>query len=264
MGFVITKEELDRYYQLGVRQFDGAKMTGVMFASEPEITGPLLPPPLEQADLPGGLIFIAEYKDTNLGPGYREAALLIRCQYQGVGGTYCLSMPIDNEPRMHNGRDIFGFPKEMATIHIAREGSTVHGWVERAGVRFVELKVDLSGELPELPPTGPSYLFKAMPRIDLQPGFDGPVLLASQQTDVKLRKLEIGMGELTLRPSAADPWADLGEPTLMMAFQLESDNTMQPGRILTEVDGEAFLPYYFKMTDFSAGAPAEGNEEGER
>ena len=257
MGFVVTKDELDRYYQLGVRQFDGAKMTGVMFTTEPEVTGPLLPPPLEQADLPGGLIFIAEYPATNLGPGYREAALLLRCQYEGVAGTYCLSMPINNEPRMHNGRDIFGFPKEMADIHIAREGNTVHGWVERAGVRFVELKVELAGELPELPPTGPSYLFKAMPRIDLQPGFDGPVFLASQQTEVKLRKLEIGMGELTLRPSETDPWAELGEPTLMMAFQLESDNTMLPGRILTEVDGEAFLPYYFKMTDFSAGAPAE-------
>ena len=264
MGFVIPKNELDRYYQLGVRQFDGAKMTGVMFASDAEITGPLLPPPLEQADLPGGLIFIAEYPATNLGPGYRESALLLRCQYKGVAGTYCLSMPINNEPRMHNGRDIFGFPKEMADIHIAREGNTVHGWVERAGVRFVELKVELSGELPELPPTGPSYLFKGMPRIDLQPGFDGPVFLASQQTDVKLRKLEIGMGELTLRPSEADPWADLGDPMLMMAFQLESDNTMQPGRILTEVPGEEFLPYYFKMTDFSAGAPAEANEGGTR
>ena len=95
-------------------------------------------------------------------------------------------------------------------------------------------------------------------------GFDGPVFLASQQTDVKLRKLEIGMGELTLRPSEADPWADLGDPMLMMAFQLESDNTMQPGRILTEVPGEDFLPYYFKMTDFSAGAPAEANEGGMR
>mgnify|MGYP002066101095 CR=1 FL=1 len=34
MGFVISRSELDRYYNLGVRQFDGAKMTGVMFATD--------------------------------------------------------------------------------------------------------------------------------------------------------------------------------------------------------------------------------------
>jgi len=167
-------------------------------------------------------------------------------------------MPITNEPRMHNGRDIFGFPKKMADIHIERNGDSVHGWVERNGVRFVELKVELSGTMDELPPTGPSFLFKGMPRIDLQPGFDGPVFLASQKTDVELRKLEIGMGELTLKPSETDPWAELGDPTLMMAFQITSDNTMQPGKILTEVDPDAFLPHYFNMTDFSAGEPEEG------
>ena len=253
MGFVKTKEELDKYYGLGVRKFPNARMMGVMFGSPAEVTAPLLPPPLEQADLPGGLIFIAEYPDTNLGAGYREAALFLRCKYQDRPGSYCLSMPITNEARMHNGRNIFGLPKRMADIHLERTGNEVHAWVERHGVRFLEIRTRLEGSLPELPPMGPTYLFKAMPRIDLQPGFDGPVLFCEQTTDLELKSLEIGPAELTLIPSEDDPWADLGNPEIMAAFYLVSDNTMQPGKVLAEADPEAYLPHYFKMTDFSTG-----------
>jgi len=253
MGFVKTGEELERYYRLGVRKFEGARMLGVLFGTAPEVTAPLLPPPLEQAESPGGLIFIAEYPRTNLGPGYREAALFIRCRYRGEAGSTCLSMPITNEARMHNGRDIFGLPKRMAEIHLERAGDRVTGWVERNGVRFVEVLARLEGSLPALPPMGPTFLFKAMPRIDLTPGFDGPVLLCRQQTEIVSKSLEIGPGELILRHAPDDPWAELGQPQIQAAFFLVSDNTMLPGEVLHEVDGRAYLPHYFKMTDFSSG-----------
>ena len=253
MGFVKTREELDKYYGLGVRRFSDARMLGVMFSTRPGVSRKLLPPPLEQADLPGGLIFIADYPKTNLGPGYREAALFLRCKYQGEAGSYCLSMPIDSEARMHNGRDVFGFPKKLASIHLRREGQKVHGWVDRDGIRFVEIRAELSGEIPELPPMGPTFLFKAMPRIDLTPGFDGPVLLASQRTQIEPQRLEIGSAELTLRPSEHDPWAEIEDPEVMTAFYIVSDNTMLPGKVLSEVDPDAYLPHYFKMTDFSVG-----------
>ena len=253
MGFVKTAEELERYYALGVRRFENAKMMGVMFSSQPEQTAPLLPPPLEQADMPGGLIFIAEYPKTNLGPGYHEAALFVRCKYKGQPGAYCLSMPIDNEARNYNGRDIFGFPKKMANIHYEKNGNRLHGWVERNGVRFLEIKGELSGTMPELPPSGPTYLFKGMPRIDLQPGFDGPVFLAEQKTEIDLVELEIGSAQVTFQPSETDPWHELDGLSVIMAFHIVSHNTMLPGKLLQEVDQEAFLPHYFKMTDFSSG-----------
>lgn len=254
MGFRKTDEELKTYYGLGVRKFFDANMLGVMFGTRPEIVARLLPPPLEPTDAPAGLIFIAEYPTTNLGAGYREAALFLRCRYKDEQGTYCLSMPIDNEPRMHNGRDIFGFPKKMANIHLERQGDRVFGWVERAGVRFVQVEANMSGTLPELPPQGKNFLFKGMPRVDLQPGFDGPVFLVSQQTDVQMKQCDIGTGTVTLLPSEADPWAEVEVVNVFAAFHLVSDNTMQPGKVLTEVDPEGFLPHYFKMTDFSTGA----------
>ncbi len=95
MGFVKTTEELQRYYGQRVRVFPEARMMGVMFGADADLTRALLPPALEQAAVPGGLLFIAEYGETNLGPGYREAALFLRCRYRGAPGNYCLAMPID-------------------------------------------------------------------------------------------------------------------------------------------------------------------------
>ena len=255
MSFVVSQSDLDKYYALGVRKFVGARMMGVMYHTRPEIAQRLLPPPLEPAAAPGALIFIAEYPETNLGPGYREAALYLQCQYKGEAGTYCLSMPIDNQPRMHNGRDIFGLPKKLCEIGFSREGATALGWVKRDGVVFCELTIDLSGSLPQMPPQTPTFVFKAMPRIDLQPGFDGPVLLCRQQTTVEPRSIEIGMPALTLRASRSDPWHEVEAAQVLMGFYIETDNTMNPGEVIGEVDGKAFLPYYFKMTDFSAGTP---------
>ena len=258
MGFVKTKNELGKYFEIGVRKFDGAQMMGVMFLTEPQIVQRLIPPPLEPAEMPGGLIFIAQYPETNLGPGYREAALYLNCRYGGEQGTYCLAMPIDSEAkRMHNGRDIFGLPKKMASIHLERKGNKVCGWVDRMDVRFVEIAIELTGSLPEVPPTGPSFTFKAMPRIDLTPGFDGPVFLCRQKTEVKMKSFEIGAPEVTVKPSESDPWDEVKIVQAMIGFYMVSDNTMLPGVVVGEADPDRFLPYYFKMIDFSVAKRGE-------
>jgi acetoacetate decarboxylase len=254
VGWVKSEEELRKYYSFPVREFKGAQMLGVIFETRAELVREILPPPLEPAEQPTGMMFIASYPETNLGPGYREAALFLRCRHGGEVGTHCLSMPIDSEPvRMHNGRDIYGFPKKLASIHLERQGQQAVGWVERFGIRFVEIRVTLTDSLPALPPLGPTFLFKAMPAADLTRGFDGPVLLVRQQTEVEMRSLEIGNAEVTLRESPHDPWAEIALEKTLMAFCLVSDNSMQPGKVVAEVDPQAYLPYSFKGVDFFAG-----------
>lgn len=251
MGFVKTPEELAAYFETPARLFPGATMMGALFETRPETVARLLPAPLAPVEQPTALTFIAEYPETNLGPGYREAALFLSCQYGGERGTYCLSMPIDSEEvRCTNGRDVFGYPKKLARIHFARRGDVVEGWVERHGVRFFEMKVTLLAEMTELAPTGPNFLFKALPRIDLKPGFEGPVLLCRQSTDVALKKLEVGVPELTFRASARDPWAEVEIVEPLAGFLLHSDNTMRAGAVLATVDAGAYLPHYFRMVDF--------------
>lgn len=252
MNLIPTPSDLNKYYEIKTRSFEKAQMMGVMFNIKEEIARKLLPPPLELTDSASGLIFIAQYQDTNLGSGYKEAGLFLTCKYLGEIGTYCLSMPINNEARMHNGRDIFGFPKKMANIEFIKSENSVYASVERNGIKFLELDIKLNTTLPEFPATGPTFLFKGMPKADLTPGFDGPVFLVRQFTEIKVNKLELGIGKIKLSASKTDPWheIDIINPNGVMGFYLNSNNTMLPGKILAEVNQEAFLPHYFKMTDF--------------
>jgi len=105
---------------------------------------------------------------------------------------------------------------------------------------------DAGGSLPELPKLGPTFLFKALPKIDLSPGFDGPVLLCKQRTELSLKTLEIGGAEVKLTPSESDPWAEVAIEKVVAAFYLVSDNTMLPGEVLTEVDPKGFSASLFQ------------------
>ena len=251
MGFVKTDAELADWYERRIRHFPDAKMLGVPFTLDAAEARRLLPAPLEVGDAPGGLLFIAEYGATNLGPDYREAALFVRCSYRGEAGNHCLSMPIDSEAsRLHNGRDIYGFPKKAATIGCTFTEEGARGFVERGGTRFLELAVERAAPVDELPPSGPTFLFKGMPRADLRPGFDGPVFLVRQQTEVAPRRIHLGTPQLRITPSPLEPWHELGSLEPLLGFVLESENRMLPGEVLAEVDAAAWLPHSFRMTDF--------------
>lgn len=252
MGFVKTKDEMAQYYKLAIRQFPGAKMIGILYQTDPQIIERLLPPPLEPADEAWALSYIAEFPDTNLGPGYKEGALFIRCQYKGEIGNYCLSMPLEApEDRMLNGRDIYGFPKKLAKVHFEQADGRTEGRIERHGICFAKLSVQPLTQLPEPPlKAGPNFLFKAMPAANLQPGFDGPVHIVRQQSDLEYVKFEMGMGEITLEPSVHDPWHEVKCVQVLSAYLITANMTMQPGEVVGEADPEKVLPYYFARTDW--------------
>jgi len=252
VGFVKSFQEIMANTRATADFYD-AEMLTVFWETKPEIIAKLLPPPLKPAKDNIAMAFVANYPRTNFDVTYKESALFVRALHNGEEGSYCLAMPVTNDMAMAGGREVYGFPKKMANIHLEKAGKRAHGWVERYGIRFVEIDATLTGTIPELPPMGPTFLFKAMPRIDLTPGFDGPVFLAAQRTEIVARSVEIGTADLTLRPSEQDPWAEIEDPKVTAAFYLESDNTMLPGKILAEVDPERHLPHYFKMTDFHTG-----------
>lgn len=252
MGFVRTKEEMDNYYSLAVRQFPGAQMIGLLYETDPVVIARLLPPPLEPAAEPWALCYISNFPDTNLGPGYRECAIFIRCQYKGEVGNYCLSMPLDGgDDRIFNGRDIYGFPKKTGTIQLSREGDVAQGWAERHGIRFVTMKANLMTKMPQPPmKTGPNFLFKFMPRADLKPGFDGPVLLVKQRTEIEYLCFEMGSGEIHFEHSPHDPWSEIVCKNVIGAYYFTGNTVMQPGEVVGEADPEAFQPYAFSRTDW--------------
>ena len=252
MGFVKTPAELASYFETPARLFPGAKMLGATFATRPDIVARLLPPPLAPAESPTAMVFIAEYPETNLGPGYREAALFLHCRYQGEAGTYCLAMPIDSEEvRCTNGRDIFGFPKKLAKIHLERRednGARLGRALRRALLRAEGLA----------------------DRDDARAAADGSELplqgVAAHRPEAGLRRpgaaVQAKDGGRVEDPRGRHAGADLhglverslgrgrsGEPDRRLLHRQRQHHAAGRGR--HEVDADAYLPYYFKMVDFS-------------
>jgi len=254
MSFVKTLAELDGYFERAVRVFPGARMLGILYETEPEVIKRLLPPPLEPAAEPWALCYIADFPETNLGPAYQEGAIFIRCQYEGETGNYCLSMPLNDEARLHNGRDIYGFPKKLGQVALHREGNAAEGWIERHGIRFVTVRAELSVKLDEPPlKVGSNFLFKYMPAADLSRGFDGPVLLVRQRNEFDYHAFEMGAGEISFADSPHDPWSEIVCKQVIAAYFFTSTNRLLPGSVLAQVDPQAFLPYALSRTDWELG-----------
>jgi len=248
-GFFGKRETLDFY---------DAEMLAVYWETKPEIIEKLLPPPLKLLDTPTVYAFIADYPSTNFGVKYKEAALFISAEYEGIEGGYCLAMPVTNDMALVAGREVFGFPKKIANIHFKREKRFVEGWVERHGTRFFEVKAKLNGrpnasdfiqlfteqtggnvgnDIPFI-----SYNYKHFPSPD-GVFFDYKPRLVKQETILRPTELKLGNVELTLKSSNSDPWGEIEIERLLGAVFLKGNNSMLKGSVVAELEPDKFVPY---------------------
>lgn len=262
MGFVKSFEEIMANVRATADFYD-AQMLTVFFETRPEIVARLLPPPLEPAKDPIAMAFVAHYPSTNFDVTYNESALFLRAVHNGEEGGYCLAMPVTNDIAMAGGREVYGFPKKIADIHINRDGESVTGWTERRGIRFMEVKANLTGKLnaPEAQDLlfgggmgedgtikAVSYNFKYFPApeggtLDYSPR------LVRQETVLKPKEMVFGEAELVLTHSDYDPWAEVEVVKMLGAVYSVGDNSMLGGKVAAEVDPMMFMPYAFLKWD---------------
>ncbi len=262
MGFKKSFEEILSNYRQTADFYD-AQMLMVFWETRPEIVASLLPPPLEPAEIPVAVAFVANYPSTNFDAVYRESALFLRAVHNGEEGSYCLAMPVTSDMAMAGGREVFGFPKKMAEIHFKKDGDSAQGWTERRGVRFMEIYAELNGRfnnadaLPVLMSGGMeadgsiravAYNFKYFP--GPEPGsFDYNPRLVRQETVMKPKEMLFGEAKITLRPSDYDPWAEIEVVKVLGAVYTKGDNIMHGGKVVAETDPLAFAPYAFLKWD---------------
>ncbi|MFO8018410.1 MAG: acetoacetate decarboxylase family protein [Promethearchaeia archaeon] len=132
-------------------------------------------------------------------------------------------MPVTDDRSMIGGREIFGFPKKIANVHLEKNEKQVYAYSERLGTKNIEIKADLSKkfndpetpqiikELGLLPSRGKNtinYNFKYFPAPN-KDGFDYDPWLVRQETSVDPKSLDMGEVEIRLNSTKHDPWAKL-------------------------------------------------------
>jgi acetoacetate decarboxylase len=261
MGFVKSSEELEKLL-LETFDFFNAEMLTVVWETKPEIVARLLPPPLKPAKRPLAAAFLANYPETNFSVAYQEGALFLMAEFNGEEGTYCLAMPVNNDMAMIGGREVFGYPKKMAIIELGREGTIMKGFIERHGVRFLEMSVNLDGTLNTVDaaeilleafgmdenPVRTVFNYKYFPSPEGL-GFDYNPRLIREEVEFHHTVMEMGSAEITLRPSDHDPWAEVEIVRVLGALYTKGNNSMRKGATVAEVDQMDFAPYAFLKVD---------------
>ena len=271
MSFVRDIDEIKRRAkERETADFGKAEMIMIFWETKPEIIKRLLPPPLEPFSFPFATAFVANYPETNFGLPYLETALLIRCQYKGTVGNYCLAMHLDgpgSDLAMAGGRESPGFPKKLAKIEFKKDLDNKHaeGYCERHGVRNLEVKMNISGkfndkETPKIlvdiglipgkmkNPRAVSYNFKHF--WAGEGGFEFNPRLIEQETVFKPSMFYMGEVEMKLGSSIHDPWAEVEIVRVLGGLYQEGNNSMIRGKCVAEVDPEKFLPYAFLKWDW--------------
>src|SRR6266567_3919042 len=147
MGFVKTAEEIGRIEDaLSHPRFVNGEMLSVDFLSDPDVVAAVLPPPLRPADEPLLTAMVGRWQSNCVGD-FAGGAIYVAARHEGIEGRYVLAMWMDGDVPTIYGRDLFGEPKKLAESRLHRRGEEYSAWLQRGGVRLLELRAELHTDL---------------------------------------------------------------------------------------------------------------------
>lgn len=223
----------------------------VEFHTRPEIVKHVLPPGLEPGAEPSVTAMVGRWQSNCVG-NFEGGAIYISARHKDIEGTYVLAMYMSTDTAIIFGREVFGEPKKQAKIGLYRLGNRMSGWVERRGVKLIEIGADLKNELEISEPMKlVNFNIKAWPATN-GIGMEGDAVLTLAELEGRLTKHREGAGSVILRGTPHDPLDELEIVDVRGAVYLEGD-LMGHARTIGRIAAQDFLPYlYARMEDFSA------------
>lgn len=250
MGFVRTSEEVERIQQtLSHPRFVGAEMLSVDFLTTPEFVEAVLPPGLEPRDEPRVSAMVGRWR-SNCVADFDGGAIYVAARHGDLEGDYVLAMYMDRDVPIIFGRELFGEPKKQAVSRLQRRGSHMAAWIERDGVRLIELEVELGEDLGPVQVDGLNFNYKALPSCDGIGLEDDAILtLATFANDLTVHRT--GTGTIALRSTPHDPLGEIEVVSVLGASYTEGD-LITSCRAGARVPADEFLPYALgRMDDWS-------------
>lgn len=251
MGFVKTAEEIARIeHALSHPRFVNGEMLSVEFLSDPDFVAAVLPPPLEPAGTPAVNAMIGRWQ-SNCVADFFGGAIYVAARHEGIEGRYVLAMYMDNDVPTIYGRDLFGEPKKLARSQLHRRGDSFNAWLERGGVRIIELRADLPEDLGPSEGEGVNFNFKARPAAN-GVGLEEDAILTRATFQSIVRVARGGSGSLALRGTVHDPLDEIPVAEITGASYVECDLIARCESVAT-VPADVFIPYHHgRHDDWSA------------
>lgn len=252
MGFVKTPDEIARIERaLTHPRFVNGEMLTVDFLSDPAFVAEVLPPPLEPADQPRITAMVSRWQSNCVGD-FGAAALYVAARHETGDGDYVLAMWMDWDAPLIYGRDTFGEPKKIGHSRLYRRGGNeFSGWLERGGVRLIDLHAELPTDLGPSEAEGVNFNFKARPAAD-GVGLEEDAILTRAVFAQTVRLGREGTGSVAFGGTVHDPLDEIPVDSILGARFVECDLIAQCRAVAT-VPADQFLPYHHgRHDDWSA------------
>ncbi len=218
----------------GPYRFVNREFLIISYRTDPDALAAVIPAPLEMTDPIVKFEFIRMPDSTGFGD-YTEAGQVIPVRFRGEAGGYVHAMFLDCEPPIAAGREIWGFPKKLASPELRVEKDILGGILRYGAVQVASATMGYKHRpLPHdrvlAALTAPNFLLKIIPHVDSTPRICELVRYYCEEVTVK--GAWEGPAALELFEHALAPVASLPVREVLSGMHILSDLTLGLGTVV--------------------------------
>lgn len=194
----------------------------------------VVPEPLQITEAIVKYEFIRMPDSTGFGD-YTESGQVIPVSFEGVVGGYVHSMYLNDEAPIAGGRELWGFPKKLASPRMVVETDTLLGTLDYGSVRVATATMGYKHRTLDLEAVRagmsmPNFLLKIIPHVDGSPRICELVRYFLE--DVTVKGAWTGPAALELAHHALAPVARLPVLEVLSGTHILSDMTLGMGQVV--------------------------------
>lgn len=221
-------------FPIGPYRFVDREFLIITYRTDPVRLREIVPEPLQVTEPLVHYEFIRMRDSTGFGD-YTESGQVIPVEYNGQPGGYTLAMYLDDHPPIAGGRELWGFPKKLASPSLKVDTDHLLGTLDYGQVRvatgtmgYKHRELDIVEQAKRL--AGPNFLLKIIPHVDGSARVCELVRYYLQ--DIVMKGAWTGPAALKLSPHALAPVADLPVLEIVEARHLVADLTLGLGEVV--------------------------------
>ena len=224
-------------YPPGPYRFVRREFVIITYRTDMDALRAVVPEPLEVVEPLVKYEFIRMPDSTGFGD-YTESGQVIPVQLhtaKGIEkGNYTHAMYLNDHPPIAGGRELWGFPKELASPSLSYEVDTIVGTLDYGKVRIATATMGFKHRAVDLAPlqealAQPNFLLKVIPHVDGTPRICE--LVRYHMVDIDLKGAWTGPASLELHPHALAPVAGLPVLKVESALHYIADMTLALGTV---------------------------------
>ena len=218
----------------GPYRFKNREFLIVTYRTDPDALRAVVPEPLQITDAIVKYEFIRMPDSTGFGD-YTEVGQVIPVTFNGVAGGYVHSMYLNDEAPIAGGRELWGFPKKLASPKLTVETDTLLGTLDYGSVRVATATMGykhstLDTDKVRAGMLAPNYLLKIIPHVDGTARICELVQYFLE--DVTVKGAWTGPAALELAHHALAPVAKLPVLEVISGTHILSDMTLGMGSVI--------------------------------